>query len=290
MLAAQSLCNLSDQRALPILKEHLLLETNERVIQEIERSIHILKPPSLVPVVNVIDDEPQFKKVKTSIEMPITTTTTTNIVDTGPSKTLDEQASQGNKVIKQSRVDSFFKKSDVVVNSSTSQNTSTNINKTGYSIEYFPPVTNISTTFSSNGFNNVNSINAVSNNSGIMLGGFSTRNLRGPISLNNRNITLTNSLEIGSSVNNNVVVKKSEDLEVELSEEQQAVMDIALRGKSLFFSGAAGTGKSFLLKRIIRELRILHGHEHVYVTAPTGIAACNIGGCTVSYSLLYFIS
>lgn len=66
-----------------------------------------------------------------------------------------------------------------------------------------------------------------------------------------------------------------------LSSEQQAVYDLAMSGVSLFFTGSAGTGKSFLLKKLIRGLRDKHGDGAVFVTAPTGIAACNIGGTTI---------
>ena len=65
-----------------------------------------------------------------------------------------------------------------------------------------------------------------------------------------------------------------------LSDEQIAAAERALRGESLFLTGAAGTGKSFLLKFIIQELRKRHG-DCVAVTAPTGIAAINVGGITI---------
>lgn len=37
---------------------------------------------------------------------------------------------------------------------------------------------------------------------------------------------------------------------VDLCEEQRYVLRLVLRGKSVFFTGAAGTGKSFLLKKL----------------------------------------
>ena len=46
-------------------------------------------------------------------------------------------------------------------------------------------------------------------------------------------------------------------------------------------TGAAGTGKSFLLKKIITVLKSLHGEKKVAVTALTGIAANNINGTTL---------
>ena len=44
-----------------------------------------------------------------------------------------------------------------------------------------------------------------------------------------------------------------------------------------------GTGKSVLLRRIISEMKIKYSKysDAVAVTAPTGIAACNVGGVTI---------
>ena len=52
---------------------------------------------------------------------------------------------------------------------------------------------------------------------------------------------------------------------------------LALEGNNLFFTGNAGTGKSFLLKRIIAKLKRKHPGA-VSVTAATGIAATHIAG------------
>eukprot|EP01114_Cavostelium_apophysatum_P022449 TRINITY_DN8127_c0_g1_i2.p1 TRINITY_DN8127_c0_g1~~TRINITY_DN8127_c0_g1_i2.p1 ORF type:complete len:871 (-),score=219.35 TRINITY_DN8127_c0_g1_i2:97-2709(-) len=81
----------------------------------------------------------------------------------------------------------------------------------------------------------------------------------------------------------NLIVKTVSEPEsaVQLSDEQDQVLQLALSGKSLFFTGAAGTGKSLLLKRIIQELQKKYEYNEVYVTASTGVAACNIGGCTL---------
>eukprot|EP00746_Dinoflagellata_sp_MGD_P125919 gnl/MRDRNA2_/MRDRNA2_60813_c0_seq1.p1 gnl/MRDRNA2_/MRDRNA2_60813_c0~~gnl/MRDRNA2_/MRDRNA2_60813_c0_seq1.p1 ORF type:complete len:860 (-),score=150.62 gnl/MRDRNA2_/MRDRNA2_60813_c0_seq1:172-2751(-) len=54
----------------------------------------------------------------------------------------------------------------------------------------------------------------------------------------------------------------------------------ALRGENLFITGAAGTGKSFLLKYLIQELE-KQWPGAVAVTAPTGLAAVSIGGQTI---------
>ena len=83
--------------------------------------------------------------------------------------------------------------------------------------------------------------------------------------------------------------KKSEFFEKEnekftslLNEEQKKVFYLAVKDRaSLFFTGAAGTGKSFLLKKIIAALKLHYGKEKVAVTALTGIAAVNINGTTL---------
>lgn len=69
-----------------------------------------------------------------------------------------------------------------------------------------------------------------------------------------------------------------------LSDEQRLVMRMVSENrKSVFFTGSAGTGKSVLLREIIRELRDKYRREpdRVAVTASTGLAACNIGGVTL---------
>ncbi|KAJ7101012.1 PIF1-like helicase-domain-containing protein [Mycena crocata] len=67
---------------------------------------------------------------------------------------------------------------------------------------------------------------------------------------------------------------------VVLSPEQQDVLRRVGQGQSIFFSGSAGTGKSVLLREIIRQLGG-HGDPTVGITASTGIAAVNIGGTTL---------
>lgn len=45
---------------------------------------------------------------------------------------------------------------------------------------------------------------------------------------------------------------------------------------SIFLTGKAGTGKTTLLKEIIKNT-----HKNTVVVAPTGIAALNAGGATI---------
>ncbi|KAF3079791.1 hypothetical protein TWF102_012001 [Orbilia oligospora] len=68
-----------------------------------------------------------------------------------------------------------------------------------------------------------------------------------------------------------------------MSDEQSHVLDMVVNeGKSVFFTGSAGTGKSVLLREIITGLRKKHkNYDSVAITASTGLAACNIGGVTL---------
>ncbi len=67
----------------------------------------------------------------------------------------------------------------------------------------------------------------------------------------------------------------------ELNKEQLAAATHALKGNNVFITGSAGTGKTFLMKYAIQELRKKHGDAAVAVTAPTGIAAITVGGQTI---------
>eukprot|EP00887_Chlorella_sp_A99_P003493 scaffold7.g3493.t1 len=63
-----------------------------------------------------------------------------------------------------------------------------------------------------------------------------------------------------------------------LSAEQQQALELVQSGKSIFFTGCAGTGKSLLLRHILRALPC----ESTFVTGTTGLAACHLGGTTVN--------
>eukprot|EP00057_Strongylocentrotus_purpuratus_P026327 XP_011680801.1 PREDICTED: ATP-dependent DNA helicase PIF1 [Strongylocentrotus purpuratus] len=62
-----------------------------------------------------------------------------------------------------------------------------------------------------------------------------------------------------------------------LSNEQKRVLNAVLSRQSIFFTGSAGTGKSFLLRHIISALP----PDSTFATASTGVAACHIGGTTL---------
>lgn len=65
--------------------------------------------------------------------------------------------------------------------------------------------------------------------------------------------------------------------QMSLIPEQMAVVNAIRAGRSVFFTGSAGTGKSYLLKRLITMLP----PQSTFVTASTGAAACHIGGTTL---------
>lgn len=67
---------------------------------------------------------------------------------------------------------------------------------------------------------------------------------------------------------------------VELNQEQEMVKKLVLDGESIFLTGGAGTGKSFLLKHVINLLQEKHGREKVGITFTTGTGALIIGGQT----------
>ncbi|GAB6028895.1 DNA helicase [Chamberlinius hualienensis] len=63
----------------------------------------------------------------------------------------------------------------------------------------------------------------------------------------------------------------------DLTEEQKMVLNAISSGRNIFFTGSAGTGKTHLLKKIIRVLP----PATTFVTASTGVAAMQIGGVTL---------
>ncbi|KAI0733990.1 hypothetical protein C8Q72DRAFT_506474 [Fomitopsis betulina] len=81
-----------------------------------------------------------------------------------------------------------------------------------------------------------------------------------------------------------------------LSPEQTAILKLVQSGRSIFFTGSAGTGKSVLLRAIIHCFREKYATLHppqpqqqeqeqpllkLAITASTGIASVNIDGCTL---------
>ena len=80
-------------------------------------------------------------------------------------------------------------------------------------------------------------------------------------------MTLSSNLQLNTMIWNN---------------EQRHILNLVKQGKSVFFSGPAGSGKSHLLKTIIQELRRKHNDDNsLGVLSSTGISAINIGGTTL---------
>lgn len=66
---------------------------------------------------------------------------------------------------------------------------------------------------------------------------------------------------------------------------QKHAYDNILSGRDVFVTGGAGTGKSYLLRHAIDNLRSVG--KKVLVCAPTGTAAINVGGATIHSTFGY---
>ena len=73
--------------------------------------------------------------------------------------------------------------------------------------------------------------------------------------------------------------EEEEEITGGLSRKQREIVrSVLVDGKNVFFTGSAGTGKSYTLRHIVKQF---HDRDDVHVTASTGTAAINIGGCTL---------
>lgn len=64
-----------------------------------------------------------------------------------------------------------------------------------------------------------------------------------------------------------------------LNKEQKEALEIMESKANIFLTGNAGTGKSYLLNTFIQNAQA--AKKKILVTAPTGVAAINIGGSTI---------
>jgi ATP-dependent exoDNAse (exonuclease V) alpha subunit len=60
---------------------------------------------------------------------------------------------------------------------------------------------------------------------------------------------------------------------------QELALEVLLDGNSVFLTGPAGTGKTYVLTQFIKLAR--SSGLHVAVTATTGLAASHLGGTTI---------
>lgn len=78
--------------------------------------------------------------------------------------------------------------------------------------------------------------------------------------------------------------EEEEEEKITLSFDQKRALELVLSGKSVFLSGAAGTGKSFLTRVIVNYLE-KELNKKVVIAASTGVASSLIKGVTL-HSLL----
>ncbi|KAM3160668.1 ATP-dependent DNA helicase RRM3 [Lachancea thermotolerans] len=87
----------------------------------------------------------------------------------------------------------------------------------------------------------------------------------------------------GPSTSQSLTKASGNNPQLDLTKEQRQVIDLIVsQRKNVFYTGSAGTGKSVVLRELVRQLRARYGDAAVAVTASTGLAAVNIGGMTVN--------
>lgn len=69
---------------------------------------------------------------------------------------------------------------------------------------------------------------------------------------------------------------------LDLSEQQELAFEQFKNGKNLLIIGKAGTGKSELIKEMLKFIKNNQPHKNMYITSTTGISAYNIGGITIN--------
>lgn len=95
------------------------------------------------------------------------------------------------------------------------------------------------------------------------------------------------SFGVRSSHENDRERKEREEFMIGMNEEQCAVLRLVDDGHNVFFTGSAGTGKTFLLERIIALMKKKYVtkdafRRRVAISATTGVAATHIGGQTLN--------
>jgi hypothetical protein len=86
-----------------------------------------------------------------------------------------------------------------------------------------------------------------------------------------------NPTRVGKPPSDSVLVRKKPT--IELTPDQNRVLQLILEGKNVFFTGPAGTGKSLILEHV--KYHLATRGKRFAVTAPTGVAAAQLGGSTI---------
>jgi len=66
---------------------------------------------------------------------------------------------------------------------------------------------------------------------------------------------------------------------IPLTPEQNRILRLVLDGRNVFFTGPAGSGKSLILEHV--KYHLMKQNKRFVITAPTGIAAAQLGGSTI---------
>ncbi|KAL5704684.1 DNA helicase [Ranunculus cassubicifolius] len=66
-----------------------------------------------------------------------------------------------------------------------------------------------------------------------------------------------------------------------LNYQQQLILKSVSKKQSIFITGSAGTGKSFVVSQAIDLLKQIYYPNEVFITASTGVAACALNGQTL---------
>jgi hypothetical protein len=81
--------------------------------------------------------------------------------------------------------------------------------------------------------------------------------------------------------NDITIDSKENKLATLITEDQRSIIESCVDGENVFYTGGAGCGKSYLLKKIVEAMIKVFDRSEIFITATTGLAACSIGGTTI---------